>query len=50
MGKIFYLFKDRPEYNFLKQTFAFNQCKDLKIKSKERIVSQILNKPIPDLT
>ena len=47
--KIFDIFKDRSEYNALIQTFAFNQGKDTNIKSKDRIVSQILNNPIPDL-
>lgn len=47
--EIFDLFKDRKGYKSLKQTFAFNQGIDTTIKSEDRIVSQILNKPIPEL-
>ena len=40
------IFKKFEEYEFFKKTIIFNQARDIKIKSEERIKSQILNTPI----
>lgn len=47
-SQIYNLFKERSEYQSLLDTIKFNQGKGPTIKSKNRIVSQILNNPIPD--
>lgn len=46
---IYQTFGKELGYKSLKKTIEFNQGKDPTIKSKVRIVSQILNKPIPDI-
>ena len=46
--KIFSQFGINLGYESLKETIKFNQGRDVKIKSEERIKSQILNTPITE--